>query len=269
VPGSSSTDLELLERCFDFELRLERSVAEREIELDLGVAIVDTRIPEVFSANYLLVEDPGAGAARIAAEADRVLGGLGIEHRCAAPTPAADTDALAGGFRALGWDVDTSLFMALAHPPLEGSAADVAEVDFSLVEAARRQVMLTGRWAPYLGGEAGEQMLRWDRALIAAGGGRWFAATGDGEVAAYSGLYGGGGIGQVETVGTIPAARRQGLSRAVVTAATRASVDRGDELTFIVADAEDWPRDFYRRLGFEPIGRSRAFIRPRPRTPRA
>jgi hypothetical protein len=36
------------------------------------------------------------------------------------------------------------------------------------------------------------------------------------------------------------------------------------ELLFIVADDNDWPKDLYARLGFEPVGRTRAFHRLPP-----
>src|SRR3989442_1745057 len=67
-------------------------------------------------------------------------------------------------------------------------------------------------------------------------------------------LLAGDGIGQVEDVGTAPAARRQGLARAVVAAATAASHAAGHELTFLNCDADGWVSDFYASLGFEPIG---------------
>ena len=43
----------------------------------------------------------------------------------------------------------------------------------------------------------------------------------------------------------------------------------GHELIFIVADDDDWPKDLYARLGFDPIGRAWAFTRPGPEHPAA
>ena len=59
---------------------------------------------------------------------------------------------------------------------------------------------------------------------------------------------------QVEDVGTAPAARRQGLARAVVAAAVAASHAAGHELTFLNCDADGWVAGFYAGLGFEPVG---------------
>jgi hypothetical protein len=41
----------------------------------------------------------------------------------------------------------------------------------------------------------------------------------------------------------------------------RHSVESGDELTFLVADERDWPKDWYARRGFEPIGRRYELLR--------
>jgi hypothetical protein len=39
-----------------------------------------------------------------------------------------------------------------------------------------------------------------------------------------------------------------------VEAALQASLADGHELTFLVANADDWPRRWYERLGFAEIG---------------
>jgi hypothetical protein len=36
----------------------------------------------------------------------------------------------------------------------------------------------------------------------------------------------------------------------------------GDDLTFLVADADDWPQRLYERLGFETVGRYARFLKP-------
>jgi ribosomal protein S18 acetylase RimI-like enzyme len=96
------------------------------------------------------------------------------------------------------------------------------------------------------------------------GGDRWFAARGDdGEFASCCCLLSLGGLGQVENVGTLPGARGQGLARAVTLAATRASVAAGDDLTFLGAVVDDWPRLMYDRLGFDAVGVDWAYrLRP-------
>ena len=45
-------------------------------------------------------------------------------------------------------------------------------------------------------------------------------------------------------------------------AAVAVSREQGNELTFLVALADDWPQELYRRLGFEPAGLIHRFRRP-------
>lgn len=61
-------------------------------------------------------------------------------------------------------------------------------------------------------------------------------------------------VAQVESVDTEPHARRRGLARAVVTAAVALAHRAGASATFLVADADDWPREFYARMGFVARG---------------
>jgi predicted GNAT family acetyltransferase len=74
-------------------------------------------------------------------------------------------------------------------------------------------------------------------------------------------LYEEGGIGQIDDVVTISRHRRQGFARAVVLAALRTSIEAGNELTFLIADDEDWPKQLYAELGFEAVGRRSEFTR--------
>ena len=62
-------------------------------------------------------------------------------------------------------------------------------------------------------------------------------------------------------MGTRPESRGQGLASAVVMAAARASRERGDDLTFIVADADDWPWKLYEGLGFDRVGEVCDFLK--------
>src|SRR5262249_44713523 len=112
--------------------------------------------------------------------------------------------------------------------------------------------------------EAVDQRPIRDARLDRAGSGRWFAAPTEGQPGAACVLYARDGVGQVETVGTRPDARGRGLASAVVLAAVEASKRAGHELTFIVADPEDWPWKLYERLGFERVGVASAFLRRPP-----
>ncbi|MBA3302049.1 MAG: GNAT family N-acetyltransferase, partial [Thermoleophilaceae bacterium] len=77
-------------------------------------------------------------------------------------------------------------------------------------------------------------------------------------------LYTGGRTAQVEDVVTARAHRRRGHARAVVLRAAHEASAAGCDLTFLQAESEDWPRTFYERLGFDPVGTTWNFLRRPP-----
>jgi predicted GNAT family acetyltransferase len=70
-----------------------------------------------------------------------------------------------------------------------------------------------------------------------------------------------GTIAQVENVYTAPGARGRGYARTLVAYVAVLAADGEPALTFITADANDWPKDLYGRLGFKPIGSTWLFHR--------
>jgi hypothetical protein len=166
-----------------------------------------------------------------------------------------------------GWSVERGVRMVLRRPPDREPEAEVREVRQVEVEPLRRELISAG--LPAAAGateQTIDQLLEWDRRLGAAGGDRWFAAELDGQPASACRLLAmdGTGVGQVEDVGTLEPARGNGLARAVTMAAARASVADGNEVTFLGALADDWPRLMYAKLGFELLRENVAF-RCRPR----
>jgi predicted GNAT family acetyltransferase len=84
-------------------------------------------------------------------------------------------------------------------------------------------------------------------------------AEADGAPASVTRLISHRGCGFIDAVGTLRSARQRGLARATVETAIRASVERGNELTFLIAAEDDWPRHFYERVGFAAVGTFRTF----------
>jgi ribosomal protein S18 acetylase RimI-like enzyme len=80
-------------------------------------------------------------------------------------------------------------------------------------------------------------------------------------VVARAWLLGSGGIGQVEDVATAVDHRGRGFARAVVSAAARASLEAGNELTVVIANDGDTTPELYRKIGFERIGLKRRFVK--------
>jgi ribosomal protein S18 acetylase RimI-like enzyme len=255
---SGSSDPELLRRLVEFELVLERDSSETVEKFDWGRLIFNPKTKALWSGNYLEVHTTDRDADALAELADEVLSPRGIRHRFVRPVDLADADRLVAGFQALeGWEVRRSVYMVLAREP-DREAGPAREVPRAAVEAVRRAVAEDN---PNFGKEGVEQRFIRDARMDSIGNGRWFAAPPEGPPGASCVLYERDGIGQVETVGTAPEARGQGLASAVVMAAAAASRDRGDELTFIVADADDWPWQLYEHLGFDRLGEVCDFLK--------
>jgi ribosomal protein S18 acetylase RimI-like enzyme len=256
MSGSS----ELLERLLRYEREHAREVAEVLEEVDEGRLVLNPGIPEIWSANYLEIEATPQGASEIAEIAERRLGPRGYRHRMVVPSEPDDAARLEPGFRELGWTVRRSVYMRLSRPP-ERRGAPAQESSREETEPIRTAVRSR---RPDLTPDSVEQMHVWDERLDQTASARWFAAFSDGRPCASCVLYERDGIGQVETVTTLPELEGRGLASGVVIAAAEASRRAGHELTFLVADADDWPWKLYERLGFDRVGEASDFVRKPP-----
>ncbi|MEK6278557.1 MAG: GNAT family N-acetyltransferase [Actinomycetota bacterium] len=252
-------DTSELDRCWRFELELGEALAERVEDVGGGItAVLDTRLPLVWDLNYLVAESAEVSAAQLAAKADEVLERESMEHRAAVTRDPRRGSELAPGFEELGWETEWDVYMALRRDPDRPAEVEVERVDLDQIEHVRKALTLGEDWGTP---EVAEQLLASDHRVGEVRRDRWFAARHEGRLASACRLIQHEGVGQVEDVITLEAARNQGLARAVILAAAQTSVDDGDELTFIAALAYDWPRHLYQRLGFEAVGTTCSFRR--------
>jgi GNAT superfamily N-acetyltransferase len=250
-----------LDRCLDFLRNFAFRVAERTSAGRLGRAMLNDRLPRVWSLNYLLAgRELGVDvtAGELAEEADHLLGAAGLGHRKVEVLEAESAARLEPGFRALGWHVERDLVMTHRRPPdRESDTSNVEELEAPELE----QVWAEGtRSGPYGADEEVVQQLVAQKHVLAAAGARFFAARVDGEIASHCDLYPDGSTGQIEAVMTLAAFRNRGLARAVVTKALEESRAAGHDLTFLLADQDDWPRHLYVKLGFDGVGSVYEFV---------
>jgi predicted GNAT family acetyltransferase len=149
------------------------------------------------------------------------------------------------------------------------AGVDVVEVDGEAVVPANEHYLLTDPGTEY-GRDAVTRadLLEHHRTYAAAGPvtERIFAVVVAGAVVAWARLWSHDRVAQVEDVVCLAEHRGRGYGRAVVAAATRAALAEDPELAFIVADATDWPKELYGRLGYAPIGHLGVYLRlPAPR----
>lgn len=251
-----------LERLLEFMDRGNERTVEQLLPTRHGTVLVDTRMPLVHDLNFLRADRPaGATAEELAAEAERIQGAArGVRHRRVDVRSEQELARLEGGFTRLGWQPQRFVLMVHRRAPDRAGGADVVEVEEPSVRALWAQAI---RSEPHGKDETlVQQILEHRRLALDVVPTRLFAAAVDGKLVAHAELYCEDGIGQVEDVVTLPDYRGRGLARAIVLHAVEASRAAGNELTFLVADADDWPQRLYERLGFETIGRYSRFLKP-------
>lgn len=240
-------------RCLAF-LRRGDLAGAREEACAVGTAVVDEDRPLRHDSNYVLVERPDATADAVSAELTRL--GLPIVL-C---VDAVQGERLASALEPQGWGVHRGVAMVLRRPPdRPAPPADVREVTVDVLRPLRRQLLLGHPWATE---EVADQLLDAKASIARRVTLRSFAAFEQGEVVSYSDLYQAGGVAQVEDVATAPPQRGRGLARAVVTRAVDEARASGADFVFLVADAADWPKELYRKLGFDEAGRYVKLIHP-------
>jgi GNAT superfamily N-acetyltransferase len=251
-----------LARAVAFEDALRERCAERIVPFPHGRAFFNDSYPRVWDLNGLRVDAPAAASAELlAAEADRLHGEAGHDHRRVAILDERAGARLEPGFRSLGWRPERFLFMAYRGGGERSAAtADVVEIDARARRPLREEI---SRGEPWATDEDVVRMVLDGGELIARhANARHFAALVDGKVASIADLYSDGQTAQVEDVITHPQFRGRGLASGVVLRAVEEALGAGHGFVFLVADDEDWPKELYSRLGFAPIGREWVFLRP-------
>ncbi|WP_052422471.1 GNAT family N-acetyltransferase [Nonomuraea candida] len=197
-------------------------------------------------------------AGEVLAAADEVLAGRGHRLVCV------DDDrlglAFADAFDAAGYGHETNLVMVFRGPlPHDPPPADRLTLD-ELAPVLRRDWR---RALPQAPDEVIDGLARRVESRLRGAdtvGFRGVRAPG-GSIAARADLYVHGGVAQIESVFTGEEHRGKGHARALMLALLAEAAEAQAELIFLVADADDWPRHFYARLGFEVVGRTHSFLR--------
>jgi ribosomal protein S18 acetylase RimI-like enzyme len=250
---------DVLERIQRFEREIEMAGSDT-VDSPFGVAVLEPALPRRHDSNYLLVERVpiGAGAQDLADEAERILGGAGLRHRAAFTFDQALGERLEPQFRELGWNVRRHIWMAQLREPERGA-------DLAIVEEVDEDALRPGRTAeivryPWGSEEVAKQLLDAKLLLAKRAETRFFGVRVEGEIVSWADLYVAQGLGQVEDVATKEEHRGKGYASAVVLHAAGEARRAGADLVFLVADDDDWPKELYKRLGFDTIGRLTKFF---------
>jgi ribosomal protein S18 acetylase RimI-like enzyme len=247
-----------LDETWAFEAAIQDRCAERREAFEWGLALFRLDMPRVHDQNLLRVERgfETVSADELAREADRLQRPAGLSHRKVLVPDEAAGDRLSDGFTELSWRRARHLVMAHRGEPPDTPQHPVQEVESTALRGARIRA-----FEDDLGSGAAGQVAAALELTASVVPTRSLAVEVDGEVVSWCVLYEENGIGQIDDVVTDPPHRRRGYARAAVSAATRLSMEAGNRITFLVADDEDWPKEMYARLGYEPIGKRYEFTR--------
>jgi ribosomal protein S18 acetylase RimI-like enzyme len=252
-----------LERCIALLREIDRKAAQRTVPFRFGTAYLHDELPRVWSRNYLSVEgdvdETSAGV--LSAEAERVLGEAGVAHRKIEVFDSEAGARLAPGLAKLGWQVECDVVMVAAREPDRES--DLSMVDEVAAESLDPAWAEANRVDGHIDDEEViRQLAEGKRVLAKAIDARFLACRVDGEIGAYCELYSHAGTAQVENVLALERFRNRGLARALVLRAVEVSRADGNDLTFLLANRDDWPKELYRKLGFDEIGLVYDFVVP-------
>jgi len=238
---------EELARAWGF-MRRGDAAGDSEEPSPLGIAVRDSRLPLRQDSNYLLVDRP-ATADIILVELQRL--GLPI-------ATVADETTLEGG--PAGAEVAHRGVVMVHRGPVPAASREAVPVTREALEPLRRKRILDQPWGSP---EVADQLLGARKMLEERVDVRYFASLENGEVAAGTDLYLGPPDAQIEDVSTEPELLNRGHGTAVVVGALAAAYEAGADFVFLVADADDWPKEWYARLGFAPVGH---YVKLRPPT---
>ena len=231
--------------------------ADHRTAFEHGVVLDTPSLDAVWSLNAMVFDRPAPALAFEDLVAQLEERFPGRRYASAALEDESTGDRAAEGARAAGWRVERELFMALRRP------ADRAADTEGVREGTEDEVLALMRaWNEEEQADQGPETLRqlgvfaereW-RARPA----RVFVA-GDGQATCR--LWSEDGIAQVEAVFTAPRARGRGYARRLLTHAIVEARAAQPELIFIVADDDATPKEFYGRLGFDPLARVTRVVR--------
>lgn len=244
----------------EFERALYDRLVTRKVDFAYGTGLFTDEIPFKYDVNLLRVEgSPDVTAEQLAVEADRLMDDDVYEHRRVIVDDEELGAELVEGFAELGWEQTRYGWMAHVRPPPRTARGTAYEMDNATHIMAKE---IFNRREPFSArDDVVKQMARSDEMIAEAVLRRGFAMNHEGVVASICETYSDGTVGQIEDVATLEEHRGKGLATEVVLTALESLQRANHELIFLVADADDWPKHFYDKLGFEEVGVTYQFIR--------
>lgn len=227
--------------------------AEQVITAEGATGYLTLSFPRMYDINFVLVEDAARPFRQLVDTAEEIMAGTGLRHRKLLLDDERHGARIADDARRVdGWEVSRLVDMAWGADP--GGPDDLAaELELEDVREFRER---QHRAAYGDDDDLIRQFLGRDYVYREAGDARFFGVRDrDGLVQCSLNLFRLGEVAEIDDVQTAEHARGRGYARAAVLAAARAARRDGAGVVFLCADADDWPKDLYARLGFAPAAR--------------
>ena len=232
-----------------------------------GVVIADDRFPDVYDLNHARVTGEAGDLTlpEVVEELEPLLRPAGARHlqiEITRPDAAGGlvAEAVAAGLRL---STDTAMELRGTVPPAaDDDGVELADPGGDLLWDVMRD---SYREFDVTQPQVVEQLLRWNREVLAPHDRWYYLARREGRVAGIGALQMAGGIAYVDDVVTFPEFRRRGVATSVVGRILRDAADAGAEATFLLAD-QPGPIRLYRSLGFEETGTIRTLLGRAPWT---
>jgi hypothetical protein len=240
--------------------RIEGSGCDEEGTWSGGIWIRSRSLPLVHDANRVMVLEQGFGLSldAVTAAADEIQAGL--PNRIVEFVECDATLELAAGFRAAPW-LDESLGVMVRHraPDRTVDTSAVRVIDEPEMRAAMNASLWDEAWAT---DDSVPQVREKQERVARAVRTTRLGILEDGRVVSYCEVFEMDDVAMIESVSTMPAHRRRGYSRTVMTRALALTQDT--RLVFLNMDPTDWPQELYSRLGMDVVGRVLRFRRALP-----
>ena len=226
------------------EHRVHEAGSLRQVEFPGGVAYYNPELPLVWDVNFVRVDHP---AVDLVGSIERLQAAQG-HYKVLIEDPAL---VAAHGPELIGRGFGQRDLVALAREPGGTLDPDVRELPYEEVKPFRFEVHMEQLTPPRE--EVADQVGRVHDRTYERTGERWFVIHDRGEPAGHLIVYSDDGLAQIEDVGVLNRFRGRGLARRLIEHALQLIADEGHDTVFITAEKNDWPHQFYRRLGFEHV----------------
>ncbi len=244
-------------RLAEWQMHVRAAMATRRLDLPFATYVMTDDLPDIYDLNLAVVTAPVSPQVLLRS-VDKVAEAAGWTHRRIEIDDVAVADRLRTPLLAAGLTEQRFVTMMLDAVPPTPAAKQSAVVDIGAQLDLARAVTAEQPWAD--GDRILDQFAERERRLAGVAGGRAVIAPPDAPVSRCL-LLTDGRLFEIDALVTLEAHRAQGWSRAVVQGAIDHCRALDAEHIVLVADDDDWPKAWYRRLGFREIGHSFAFQR--------